>query len=266
MAHDPPPFGHPVVAALDVALVSRDQLVRERVGGVLRGRGHAVRELRDANALLAGAVCDLVVLDLGRRLAEGLEACQQLRAREPWADATVLALCAEPVPHEARAIWQAGADDVCAWCGHQDLLDLRIAVLEQLAELKRSRRRAVVQAESARAIQDGLGDAVLVINDRGIVTDANAAAARLFGYEREDLIGGTLQRLMPPHLREPHTGGLRRYLSTGRRGLPSWTGVALRGLRRDGAEIPLELSLGEAEVEGHKVFTGVVRPALRVVR
>jgi PAS domain S-box-containing protein len=266
MAQDGIRLGHPVVAALDVALVSRDHVLRERVGVVLRGRGHVVREVRDPVALLAGPVCDLVVLDVGRRLADALVACQRLRDDDRWADATVLALFPEPVPHEARAAWQAGADDVCAWCGHQDLLDLRIAVLEQLAELKRRRRHAEADAAQARAIQEGLGDAVLVINDRGFVTEANAAAARLFGYERDELVGGSLQRLMPPHLREPHTGGLRRYLSTGRRGLPSWTGVALRGLRRDGAEIPIEVTLGEVVVDGRKAFTGVVRAALRVVR
>jgi signal transduction histidine kinase len=64
--------------------------------------------------------------------------------------------------------------------------------------------------------------------------------------------------LMPEYLRHVHRAGLSRYVETGKRHI-GWSSVELPGLRKDGKEIPLELSFGEFTRHGQKYFTGIAR-------
>jgi len=64
--------------------------------------------------------------------------------------------------------------------------------------------------------------------------------------------------LLPESLRSLHEAGFRRYLATGQRHL-NWQGTELTGLRKNGQEFPVEVSLGEMTRNGHKVFTGFIR-------
>jgi signal transduction histidine kinase/DNA-binding response OmpR family regulator len=64
---------------------------------------------------------------------------------------------------------------------------------------------------------------------------------------------------MPPHLRDAHTAGLQRYLTTGQRHLPHWHNVELPGYTKDGREFPLEVSFSLLEAGDKKFLTGVLR-------
>jgi PAS domain S-box-containing protein len=102
-------------------------------------------------------------------------------------------------------------------------------------------------------------DAILAIDAASTILFANPAVLRVFGYTPEELIGRPLAMLIPERLRGSHDAGIERYLRTGRRNIP-WTGVALHALRRDGSEIPVEISFGEfVDREGHRNFSGFVR-------
>nr|MBA2556331.1 PAS domain S-box protein [Chloroflexota bacterium] len=79
-----------------------------------------------------------------------------------------------------------------------------------------------------------------------------------FGYSPQELLGEPITLLMAEDLREPHRSGIRRYIETGDRSI-SWEGIAIRGRHRDGHEIPMEVSFGEAVREGRRIFTGIVR-------
>src|SRR6202035_3864718 len=74
----------------------------------------------------------------------------------------------------------------------------------------------------------------------------------------DELIGQSLTMLMPVSYHAPHRAGLARYMGTGERRV-SWTATTLPGLHRDGHEIKLEISFGEAYDAGRRVFTGVLR-------
>src|ERR1041384_6100563 len=102
-------------------------------------------------------------------------------------------------------------------------------------------------------------DAILAIDSASTILFANPAVLRVFGYMPEELIGKPLSMLIPERLRGSHATGLARYLRTGRRNIP-WTGVALSALRRDGSEIPVEISFGEfIDHDGRRNFSGFVR-------
>ncbi|CAN7503056.1 PAS domain S-box protein [Phenylobacterium sp. LjRoot164] len=121
------------------------------------------------------------------------------------------------------------------------------------------------QSQAARArevhlqsILDTVPEAMIVIDEDGVIQSFSAAAVRLFGWEPSDAIGRNVNMLMPTPFREEHDGYLDRYKSTGERRIIG-TGRIVVGERRDGSTFPMELAVGEARVGPDRFFTGFVR-------
>ena len=108
------------------------------------------------------------------------------------------------------------------------------------------------------AILETAVDAIVTIDERGIVQSANPAVARLFGYAPSELVGRNVSMLMPSPHREQHDEYLARYLRTGEARVIG-IGRELEALRRDGSSFPIELSLSEVNSGDHRRFTGVIR-------
>jgi PAS domain S-box-containing protein len=113
--------------------------------------------------------------------------------------------------------------------------------------------------ERYRHIINAAADAIISIDEHGLVCEFNLAAEQTFGFTKAELLGKPLTALMPERLRAPHTAGLQRYLTTGQRQLPRWHNIELPGLTRDGREFPLEVSFSLLEVSDKKFLTGVLR-------
>jgi len=115
-------------------------------------------------------------------------------------------------------------------------------------------------SESAllRSILETMPDAMVVIDHRGIIQSFSTAAERLFGYSPEAVCGHNVTMLMPSPYREQHDRYLERYLTTGERHIIG-IGRVVVGLRKDGSTFPMELSVGEVNQEGRRLFTGFVR-------
>jgi two-component system sensor kinase FixL len=109
-----------------------------------------------------------------------------------------------------------------------------------------------------RSIFDTVPDGMVVIDDRGRILSFSAAAERMFGYSEADLIGENVSTLMPSPDRERHDGYLDHYRRTGERRMIG-IGRITTARRRDGSTFPIELSVGEAETAGVRVFTGFIR-------
>src|SRR5438105_2963383 len=110
----------------------------------------------------------------------------------------------------------------------------------------------------SRVIAETASDAIITINEQSIMLFANAATERIFGYTQAELIGQSLTMLMPEHLRHLHRAGLERYLATDKRHM-DWQAVQLTGIRKDGVEVPLEVSFGEFIEDGQRFFAGIAR-------
>src|SRR5918993_3157949 len=107
-------------------------------------------------------------------------------------------------------------------------------------------------------VLDAAFDAIVTITPDGIVRWFNRGAERIFGYGSEEVIGQPVTLLMPESYRELCVAGLHRYLRTGEARVVGGT-TELVGLRKDGSEFPIEMSLGETYEDGERLFTGVIR-------
>jgi diguanylate cyclase (GGDEF)-like protein/PAS domain S-box-containing protein len=109
-----------------------------------------------------------------------------------------------------------------------------------------------------RTVLDAAFDAIVTITSEGIVRWFNRGAERIFGYRAEEVIGQPITLLMPERYRDLCVAGLHRYLRTGEARVVGGT-TELVGLRSDGSEFPIEMSLGETHQDGERLFTGIIR-------
>jgi two-component system sensor kinase FixL len=119
---------------------------------------------------------------------------------------------------------------------------------------------AALQEREARlrSILETAPDAIIVIDDRGIMESFSPAAERLFGISAAEAIGENVNILMPSPYRERHDGYIQHYLETGERRIIG-VGRIVVGQRKDGSTFPMELAVGEAMVSGRRLFTGFIR-------
>jgi two-component system sensor kinase FixL len=115
---------------------------------------------------------------------------------------------------------------------------------------------------TTRAVFDTAVDAIVVINELGIIQSVNQATERLFGYSSEDLSGKNVALLMPPPYRGEHDGYIRRYLETGDKRIIG-IGREAEAVTKDGRIFPIDLSVNEVEVDGRRFFAGMIRDITR---
>src|SRR6201987_3618718 len=131
-------------------------------------------------------------------------------------------------------------------------------IVTDITERKREEAARRYIEESHRLVLETASDAVVTMDENGVIRFANPATMRIFGYDPTELIGKSLTVLMPEFMRRLHDTGFRRYLGTGQRHI-NWQGTELTALRKNGEEFPVEVSFGELSRDGHKVFTGFIR-------
>ncbi len=124
---------------------------------------------------------------------------------------------------------------------------------------RRASEEALRSQEShLRSILSTVPDAMVVIDDQGLILSFSAAAEQLFGFSEAELLGANVSRLMPSPDRERHDNYIRRYLETGEKRIIG-IGRVVFAQRKDGSTFPMELSIGEATGEAHPLFTGFIR-------
>jgi two-component system, LuxR family, sensor kinase FixL len=131
--------------------------------------------------------------------------------------------------------------------------------------LHRSRRRANLMTRDAlareahlKSILDTVPEAMIVIDERGVMQSFSSAAERLFGCRAAEAIGRNVSTLMPTPYRENHDGYLQRYMNTGERRIIG-IGRVVVGQRKDGSTFPMELAVGEMKSGDRRFFTGFIR-------
>lgn len=107
------------------------------------------------------------------------------------------------------------------------------------------------------AIMEAAVDAIIVADESGTIASANPAACQLFNYDSDELIGQSVNNLMPEAVAELHDGFIARYIETGEKRIIG-IGRDVEGQAKDGSIIPLHLSVGTARIDGKSVFVGIL--------
>ena len=112
-------------------------------------------------------------------------------------------------------------------------------------------------AAELAAILEAAVDGIIVIDSDGLIVELNAAAERMFGYRRAQLLGQRVELLMPEPYRSEHPDYINRYLESKE---PRVIGIGreVEGRRRDGKIFPIRLSLGEAATSQGTHFVGII--------
>jgi two-component system sensor kinase FixL len=137
-----------------------------------------------------------------------------------------------------------------AWSGEQ--------LQRNRIQAANSTREALAREAHLASILETVPDAMIVIDEDGIVQSFSTAAELLFGYSRPEVIGKNIKMLMPSPYRENHDDYLRRYMRTGERRIIG-IGRLVVGERKDGATFPMELAVGEMRSANRHFFTGFIR-------
>lgn len=109
-----------------------------------------------------------------------------------------------------------------------------------------------------QSILDTVPDAMIVIDENGVMQSFSSAAERQFGWSADEVVGKNVSLLMPEPYRTAHDGYLDRYKATGEKRIIG-IGRVVVGERKDGTTFPMELSVGEMRSGDRRFFTGFVR-------
>ncbi len=204
----------------------------------------------------------------------GPEQVKGMEVRDLWEEGTLPAVLKEAVPVQLRGgsfrfqgrvrhFVTGRAIDVD--CNAFGILDPQtgetLAMAFSLRDMREQMRReqALRDGEARlKAILDNAVDGILTINERGILEEVNPAARAIFGYEPGELLGQSVNMLMPPPYSREHDQHMRAYRHTGQ-GKIVGIGRETLGRRKDGTVFPIDLSVSEVPLSDRRLFTGIVR-------
>jgi len=143
------------------------------------------------------------------------------------------------------------ADDVRMATAFGELASVALMNSRSLESLEASEQRFRSTAQSA-------GDAIISIDSQGKIIFCNSSAEKTFGYSSDEMLYLPITVLMPERFREAHQSAVNRVISTGKSSLLGKT-YEMVGLRKDGREFPVELSISSWKTKEELFFTGIVR-------
>lgn len=167
-----------------------------------------------------------------------------------------------------KRLTQAVHDVTSGKTSSSELLTADIGLRDEVGALARAFRGLLIslrarqiaveeKQEHLHAILSTAVSPIVVINEAGIIQEANQATTRLFGYPLEMLLGNNVSMLMTDMHRTRHDQYLRNYRRTG---IAQVIGIGreVEGLHRDGSTIPLHLAVSEVRHEGRRVYAGII--------
>jgi PAS domain S-box-containing protein len=109
-----------------------------------------------------------------------------------------------------------------------------------------------------QSILNVVPDAIITIDEQGLIASFSPAAEKIFGYTATEIVGHNVKMLMPTPYQQEHDGYLTHYKNTGEKRIIG-IGRQVEARRKDGSIFPINLAINEMIVEGRRLFTGVMQ-------
>ena len=128
-----------------------------------------------------------------------------------------------------------------------------------MADLMGTDKLQVEESEAYfRVLIESAPDAMIIVDDAGEIAIVNGQTEKMFGYDREEMLGNKIEMLLPDRIREEHVGHRNNF--AGKPSLrPMGIGMELVGQRKDGSEFPVEISLSPVKTEKASFVSSVIR-------
>ena len=139
-----------------------------------------------------------------------------------------------------------------------DLTESYQALEKTVDELNQSRHQLLEREAKLNSILNASIEGIIVIDTGGTIVSVNAAVENIFGFSAEELIGDSVNLLMPITLRKKQGNNLEKYLKVI---IPRIIGQIreVEGLRKDGSLVPLDMTIAEFPLDGMQYYSGIVR-------
>lgn len=138
------------------------------------------------------------------------------------------------------------------------LVGYSLVVLDVTEKSAARQRQLDDNARLLNIVQSAM-DGIITVDEGQQVVLFNAAAEKIFGCAADEAIGGSLDRFIPARHRAAHRAHVQRFADTGVTTRRMGDQTVLAGLRADGSEFPIEASISQVAVGGHKLFTVIMR-------
>ena len=132
-------------------------------------------------------------------------------------------------------------------------------IARDITERKRAEAALRGSEERFRWLIESAPDAMVVTNGKGLIMMINTETERLFGYEKDELLGRSVELLVPGRFHEVHVGNREGYVHSRSMRRMGVDRSELWGLRKDGSEFPIEIGLSPLETEDGLLITAAVR-------
>ncbi len=247
-----------------ILLVDDDPDLLNSLSDLLQPEGYEVaiaNGVESARRTAAEFEPDVAVLDVKLGPANGIDLIAVLKQQRPDLACVIMTGYAD-TESAVRAL-REGADDFLSKPVDPAILMRALNRCRQHQKLERENHEVVTALKSSeertRAIMENVADALVTIDSKGTVESVNPAALHMFGYEPDELVGENVALLVDVRDRARHDGYIQRYLGGGEGGIIGKGVREVRGVRKDGETLELELAVSEAWIGNQRVFIAAMR-------
>lgn len=140
----------------------------------------------------------------------------------------------------------------------ENRIDGVVVTFVDISERRRAEEALRDGEARIRAIIDGVADSIVTIDEAGVIRAVNKSTSAMFGYTSEELLGGSIGKLMSEPHRSEHGRYLQNYLQTGVAKVID-SGREVEAIRKDGTKFPAELRVSEIRHHDERLFIGFIR-------
>ena len=203
---------------------------------------------------------NVIILDLGLPDGDGLEVLKECHRLNP--SLPVVIVTAHIAPDRTVGSLAEGAFAYLTKPYDREelrhILRRAIGIMELVVKVERTESLLSESEERFRSLVESATDAIVVADWHGKIVSWNRSASKFFDYVDEEVIGQPLTLLMPARYHQAHKHGLTRLESTGT-GRVIGSVFEVHGLRKDGTEFPIELSLATWNTAAGNFYSGIIR-------